>query len=145
VDESGKDMNNRILELINKYEHTGDFTHATVTDEMINTAQQMLNVTLPEQYISFLQLFGHGGIGGIETIGVGITGRLIFADTTMDYREENLPDNLVVIENVDEWLNCLDCNTGKVVSWDLNGDIKEDYDCFDDYLIDQMESAIENM
>ena len=59
-------MNNRILELINKYEHTEDFTHATVTDKMINAAQQMLNVTLPEQYISFLKRLGHGGIGVLK-------------------------------------------------------------------------------
>lgn len=70
---------------------------------------------------------------------------MIFVDTTMDYRDEELPDNLVVIENVDEWLTCIDCNNEKIVSWDFNGYIKEDYTCFDDYLIDQMNSAIENM
>ncbi len=112
---------------------------------MISDAEHILNVKLPEQYISFLKLFGHGGIGGIETLGIGKTGRFIFADMTMDYREEDLPANLVVIENVDEWLNCIDCNTEKIVSWDFSGYIKEDYECFDDYLIDQMESAIENM
>ncbi len=40
---------------------------------------------------------------------------------------------------------CIDCNTGKVVSWDYNGYIKEEYDCFDDYLTDQMNIAIENL
>lgn len=50
-----------------------------------------------------------------------------------------------VIENVDEWIDCIDCNTGKVVSWDFTGYIKEDYSSFDDYLMDQMKSAIENM
>lgn len=138
-------MNNKILKMIKEYEQVGDFTHATVTDDMISEAEQILNVKLPKQYISFLKLFGHGGIGGIETIGVGRTGRLIFVDTTMDYREEDLPGNLVVIENVDEWLNCIDCNTEKVVSWDFDGYIKVDYECFDDYLTNQMESAIENI
>ena len=41
---------------------------------------------------------------------------MIFVDTTMDYRDEDLPENLVAIENVDEWLTCIDCNTGKIVS-----------------------------
>ena len=70
---------------------------------------------------------------------------MIFVDTTMEYREEGMPENLVAIENVDEWLTCIDCNTGKIVSWDFSGCIKEDYDCFDDYLIDQMNSVIENL
>ena len=138
-------MNTQILETIQKYEEPGDFTHAVVTDEMIATAENALGVKLPQQYLDFLKMYGHGGIGGIETLGIGLTGRMIFVDTTMDYRDEELPSNLVVIENVDEWLTCIDCNTGKIVSWDFTGYIKEDYSCFDDYLIDQMNNAIENM
>lgn len=138
-------MNNQILDLIKKYEQPGDFNYANVSDEMINNAEATLGVKLPDQYVEFLKRFGHGGIGGIETIGVGLTGRMMFVDTTLDYREEELPDNLVVIENVDEWLNCIDCNTGKIVSWDFTGYIKEDYMCFDEYLIDQMNIAIENI
>ncbi len=138
-------MNNQIIETIKKYEEPGDFTHAKVTDKMIADAEKKLSVKLPQQYIAFLQMFGHGGIGGIEVMGVGLTGKMIFVDTTMDYRNEDLPDNLVAIENVDEWLTCIDCNTEKIVSWDFSGYIKEDYACFDDYLIDQMNSAIENM
>lgn len=138
-------MNSKIIETIKKYEQQGDFNHANVTDEMIESAELTLGIKLPQQYIDFLKLYGHGGIGGIETIGVGLTGRLIFVDTTLDYRAEELPNNLVVIENVDEWVNCIDCNTGKIVSWDFTGYIKEDYACFDDYLIDQMNNAIENL
>ena len=138
-------MNTSILETIKKYEEPGDFTHYTVTDDMIATAESALNVKLPEQYITFLKMQGHGGICGLEVMGVGLTGRMIFVDTTMDYRDEELPDNLVAIENVDEWLTCIDCNTEKIVSWDFSGYIKEDYACFDDYLMDQMNSAIENM
>lgn len=138
-------MNNLIIETINKYEQPGDFTHFAVTDKMIKSAEDALSVKLPEQYIIFLKMYGHGGIGGIEVMGFGLTGRMIFVDTTLDYRNEELPGNLVVIENVDEWLTCIDCNTGKIVSWDFSGYIKEDYPCFDDYLLDQMKIAIENM
>lgn len=138
-------MNNLILELINKYEMSGDFTHAKVSDEMIIQAEKSLHVKLPKQYVEFLKKYGHGGIGGLEVMGVGLTGRMIFVDVTLDYRSEGLPENLVAIENVDEWLTCIDCDTGKIVSWDFSGYIKEDYECFDDYLIDQMNSAIENL
>ena len=47
-------MNDLIIEIIKEYEEPGDFTHATVTDEMIKTAESILNVKLPEQYIAFL-------------------------------------------------------------------------------------------
>ena len=138
-------MNTLILEKIKKYEKPGDFTYADVTTEMIATVESILKVKLPSQYISFLQMFGHGGICGIEVMGIGLTGRMIFVDTTIEYRDEGLPKNLVAIENVDEWLTCIDCNTGKIVSWDFSGYIKEDYECFDDYLINQMNTAIENI
>lgn len=138
-------MNDLIIKTIKNHEQEGDFNYAKVTDEMIKNAEFVLGVKLPKQYIEFLKMFGHGGIGGIEIVGVGLTGRLLFVELTLDYREEALPANLVVIENVDEWLSCIDCDTGKIVSWDFTGYIKEDYVCFDDYLIDQMNNAIENM
>ena len=101
-------MNTKILETIKKYEEPGDFTHAIVTDEMISSAERALGVKLPQQYLDFLKMYGHGGIGGIEILGVGLTGRMIFVDTTMDYRNEDLRANFVVNEKVDEWLTCID-------------------------------------
>ncbi|MCQ2082244.1 MAG: SMI1/KNR4 family protein [Lachnospiraceae bacterium] len=138
-------MNDVIKDLINQYEQKGDFNYATVTDNMIAAAEEKLGVKLPEQYIDFLKEYGHGGIAGIEVMGIGLTGRMLFVDTTLEYREDDLPDNLVVIENVDEYLTCIDCDTEKIVSWDFSGYIKEDYDSFDEYLMDQMNSAIENL
>lgn len=138
-------MNNNIIETIKKYEIKGDFNYASVTDDMISEAEKRLSVKLPTQYIDYIKMFGHGGIGGLEILGVGLTGRMIFVDSTMEYREDGLPENLVIIEHVDEWLMCLDCNSGKVVSWDFTGYIKEEYDSFDEYLVDQMNNVIENM
>lgn len=138
-------MNEMIMETIRKYEAPSDFTHTAVSSKMIATAEHVLKIKLPEQYIAFLKMFGHGGIGGLEVLGFGLTGRMIFVDTTIEYRDEGLPHNLVVIENVDEWLTCIDCNTGKIVSWDFSGYIKEDYATFDGYLLNQMNSIIENM
>ncbi len=138
-------MNDSILKTIKKYEVKGDFNYASVTDDMISEAEDKLGVKLPDQYVDYIKMFGHGGIAGLEILGVGLTGRMIFVDSTLEYRTDKLPENLVVIENVDEWLMCLDCKTEKVVSWDFTGYIKEEYDSFDDYLIDQMNNAIENM
>ena len=138
-------MNDIIIETIKKYEIKGDFNYALVTDDMISEAEDKLGVKLPDQYVDYIKMFGHGGIAGLEILGVGLTGRMIFVDGTLEYRADELPENLVVIENVDEWLMCLDCNTGKVISWDFTGYIKDEYDSFDEYLIDQMNNAIENM
>ncbi len=138
-------MNDIILNTIKKYEVKGDFNYASVTDDMISDAEEILGVKLPNQYVDYIKMFGHGGIAGVEILGVGLTGKMIFVESTLEYRADDLPGNLVVIENVDEWLMCLDCDTGKVVSWDFTGYIKEEYDSFDDYLMDQMNNAIENI
>ncbi len=138
-------MNDIILNTIKKYEVKGDFNYASVTDDMISDAEEILGVKLPNQYVDYIKMFGHDGIAGVEILGVGLTGKMIFVESTLEYRADELPGNLVVIENVDEWLMCLDCDTGKVVSWDFTGYIKEEYDSFDDYLMDQMNNAIENI
>ncbi len=138
-------MNETIIKTIKQYEVKGDFTYARVTDEMITSAQQQLGMNLPEQYISFLRNYGHGGVGGVDTLGVGLDGSLVFVEETIEYREHGLPNRFIVIENIDEWLYCIDSDTQKIVSWDSSGYIKEEYSCFDDYLIDQMNNAIENL
>ena len=145
ADYGGEIMNNEIKDLISKYEVKGDFNYANVTDEMLCSAEKELGVNLPDQFKEYVKTFGYGGIGGIGILGVGLDGSIVFKDTTQDYRKEGLPDNLVVIENVDEWLECIDCNTGKIVSWDTSGYLKEDFDCFDEYLLSQMNDAIENL
>ena len=138
-------MNDTIKKLIKQYEKNGDFNYASVTDEIINSAEQKLNLKLPAEYTDYIKSYGHGGIAGIEILGVGLTGRLLFVDTTLEYRQEDLPLNLVVIENIDEYLVCIDCNNNKIVSWDFTGFINEEADSFDEYLIEQMNNAIENL
>lgn len=138
-------MNKQIEEIIKSYEKAGDFNYASVTDDVILSAEKILKLKLPDQYVDYIKKYGHGGICGLEIIGVGLTGKMIFVDTTLEYRKEGLPNNLVVVENVDEWLTCIDCNNGKIVTWDFTGYIKDDYDCFDDYLLDQIREAIDNL
>lgn len=138
-------MNDRIKATISQYEETGDFTYFKVTDGMISAAEKELNLTLPEQYKDFLKTYGHGGIGGISILGVGLDGSMVFVEETLDYRNDGLPLNLVIIENEDEWIFCIDSATEKIVSWDMSGYTKEEFDCFDDYLLAQMQDAIENL
>lgn len=138
-------MNQAIDDIIREYEKPGDFNYATVTDEVIKAAENELSIALPEQYKMFLRRFGHGGIAGIEILGVGLTGKKIFAEYTIEYRKEGLPSNLVIIENVDEYFMCINCDNEKIVSWDMSGYIKEEYECFDEYLLAQINDAVENL
>ena len=56
--ENGREkiMNEMITETIRKYEVPGDFTHTAVSSKMIATAEHVLKIKLPEQYISFFML-----------------------------------------------------------------------------------------
>lgn len=137
-------MTSEIRNLIMEYEKEGDFTYASISNAQIDEAQGILSLTLPSQYVEFLQTYGHGGIGGIEIIGVGKDGRYLFVDETMKYREYGLSENFVVIENCDEWVYCLDTNDGSVVSWSDNC-VDPAYTDFDSYLLDRFMDAVENM
>ena len=139
-------MLNELYDLLKKYECTGDFTHADVTEEMLNEAEKRMNIKIPKEYKYFLKEFGHGGIGGIEVLGIGKNGVLIFERETLKYRTYGLPNELIIIENCDEWVYCLDSGNGKVVMWSI-GDVEytEAFGCFETYLYDRVNDVLENM
>ncbi|MFV0380949.1 MAG: SMI1/KNR4 family protein [Breznakia sp.] len=138
-------MNEKLYSAIKQNEEKGDFTHTIINEEKIKEAEEKLNLELPTQYKNFLESFGHGGIGGLEILGIG-NNKLIFVETTLRYREYGLSLNLITIENCDEWLYCVDVNDGKIVMW-ANGckEISVAYNNFDEYLEDRIKDVLENM
>ena len=138
-------MNKQIEELISTYEDDKDYTRMPLTDEMASTIKKELGVELPEQYVDYLNKYSHGGIAGVNILGIGLTGRIIFLDVTKDYREEGLPNNFVAIENCDEWLYCINCDTGEVYYWDWFGNERKEFDSFDEFLLSEYKDAIENL
>ena len=138
-------MNEKILETAVQYKKDSFFTYAEFTDEVRVKAEKILSVILPEQYVEYLKAFGHGGVAGVEILGIGCDASMIFVDSTMLYRGYGLPKNLVVVENCDEWLYCVDCANGTVVSWEIDGDVKPEFDCFDDFVLSEFADAIENL
>ena len=138
-------MNKQIEELISTYEDDKDYTRMPLTDEMASTVKKELGVELPEQYVDYLNKYSHGGIAGVNILGIGLTGRIIFLDVTKDYREEGLPNNFVAIENCDEWLYCINCDTGEVYYWDWFGNERKEFDSFDEFLLSEYKDAIENL
>lgn len=138
-------MNAQIRALIAQHEQKGDFTHVVPTEEMLASAQRLLGITIPQQFVEFLQEYSYGGIGGVTILGIGLDESMAFLEVTLDYREYGLPHNLLAVENCDEWLYCLDCDTGEVVSWSQVDGILPGYPSFDDFLLLDLEDAIENL
>ena len=89
-------MTEEIKKIIDTYEEKGDFTYTTITNDQIEEAQKALGVKIPEQYLDFLRTYGHGGIGGIEIIGIGKSGKMLFLDETLKYREYGLDEKLIL-------------------------------------------------
>lgn len=140
-------MLNELYALLKKYECVGDFTYANVTEEMLNESEKRMNTKIPEEYRDFLKEFGHGGIGVIEIFGVGKNGVLIFEEETLKYRTYGLPNELIVIENCDEWVYCINSHNGRVVMWSRGniGDYTEAFDSFETYLYDRVNDMLENL
>ena len=70
---------------------------------------------------------------------------MLFLETTLRYRKYGLPHNLLAIENVDEWLYSIDCDTGSVVSWSQADGIRPEFSSFDEFVISEFNDAIENL
>ena len=117
-----------------------------IDDKDLYDAEKILNLKIPEQYVWFLKNYGHGGLDGIETLGVGKNGKMIFVEKTLEFRSYGLNDDKIVIENCDEWIYCIDVKTGAVMMWS-QGDkkYKINYKNFIEYLNDRISDAIENM
>ncbi len=138
-------MNRELIDLIEKYSEPQDFSRVAPTQESLEKAQAALNVTLPSQYVDFLKRFGDGGLDGFEIYGFDLDGTLRFVEQTNEYRKFGLPLNLVVIENCDEWVYCIDCSNGSIVSWSQVDGTRVDYPDFDSYLRNRVEDSIEDM
>ena len=138
-------MNETIAKMAKEYEEDSFFTHAPFTDEMLGAAQCELGVVLPTQYVDSLKEFGHGGVAGVSIEGVGCDGSLIFVEDTIEYRGLGMPSNLVIVENIDEWVYCIDCDTGHIVSWSQLDGVRDEYDDFDAFVIDEFTEAIANL
>lgn len=139
-------MKEEVQKLIEEYSEDAIFTGKISSDDIIESAITELGVNIPNDYRWFLKNYGQGGIGGVEILGVSKINKAIFKDKTLEYRNYGLPNNLIVVENCDEWLYCIDVDTEKVVAWDrINGVLGERYPTFLEFLIDRFNDEIENM
>ena len=138
-------MNKEIESLIAEYESEGFFTRIAPTEEMIAEAQEKLGFAIPIQFVEYLGKYSYGGINGTVILGIGLSGRIAFLDETLKCRKYGLPSNLLVFENCDEWVYCLDSETGRVVSWSQLDGIRDEYATFDEFLLSDLREAIDNL
>lgn len=59
--------------------------------------------------------------------------------------QARMPNNLLAIENCDEWQEYIDCDTGEMVSWGPIEGMIIDYPDFDAFLLDRTQDAIESL
>lgn len=139
-------MKEEIKKLIKEYSEDAIFTGKISNDDIIESAITELGVNILNDYRCFLKNYGQGGSGGGEILGISKMNKAIFKDKTLEYRNYGLPNNLIVIENCDEWLYCIEVDTEKVIAWDrINGVLCERYVTFLEFLIDRFNDEIENM
>lgn len=140
-------MKNEIVELIENNEEVFEdaFLMRFPIDEELAGAEKELGFAIPEEYVWFLKTYGHGGFF-FEFLGYGLNGKAIFVDKTLQEREFGLPKELLVIEDCDEYVRCIDTNSKEIVSWskhDSDGIIKV-ADSFYEHFLDNIDNAIEN-
>ncbi|WP_026579687.1 SMI1/KNR4 family protein [Bacillus sp. SB47] len=139
-------MNTQISMMINEYIEKDDFFGA-VPDEDISRAEEKLGCKFPRQYKEFVKAYGSGGICGVEVLGVEGNGYASVVEATERFRNFGLPDKYLVIQNVDEFVYCLNTEENHcVIRWDdISKKEIERYSIFDEYLQDSFQEAIDNL
>ncbi len=140
------------LELIYEYiEELGDDAYfvGRADQTKIETIEHELQVNLPESYKWFLKEFGVALFPGCEIEGNGLADVPSCVQTTIDWRGYGLPIQFVVIENVGEWVYCLDTSrlhNGEcpVVDWDpLEGSLNKISDTFLTYFRTRLKESLD--
>ncbi|MDA1636054.1 MULTISPECIES: SMI1/KNR4 family protein [Bacillus cereus group] len=146
-------MNDKILSIISTYEKDGDFMGG-VNEDTICEAARKLSITFPSTYHCFLKQYGSGGLDGMDIHGCETTA----ADSSVVYHTKlyretyNLPEQYIVLNDIDGTVTCLDTNQMKdgecpVVFWSRFS--KElyaiTYENFSDYLLDSLHESVDNL
>lgn len=134
----------KIKEIISTYENDKDFSYTKPTQKMLSDAQKRLGIKLPNDFLWFLNTYGSGGIQ-FDIFGV-VKDQLEFVEETERYRKLGMPKNLLVIQNCDEWVDCVNADNGVIVKWSQGFGIAEtQYGSFCEYFLDELEDSIENL
>ncbi|MBL5783667.1 hypothetical protein B5V88_17500 [Heyndrickxia sporothermodurans] len=125
-----------LTNFIKKNMELDDFTGG-VDGKQIDYVQDTLKLKLPESYKWFLNNYGSGGLYGVDILGVARSNIATVVMETERYRELGMNENLVVIEDVDEYAYCLDTsnmenNECPVIAWNKQGGL-DDYNTAENF------------
>lgn len=140
-------MNKKILKMVEEYEEDNDF-FGPVDESEIKRVEEVLKITLPNQYREFIMRYGSGGICGVVVEGIeGALGSSMM-QTTERYRNLGLEKDNIVIFDASEYVMCM-CianNNSKVYTW-YRGEkvLHECYGTFDEFLEDYFQEGIDNL
>ncbi|TCP19944.1 SUKH superfamily protein [Scopulibacillus darangshiensis] len=144
-------MSRQALEkFINEHSESDDFTGG-VDQDKIEFIQNKLGAKLPKSYKWFLANYGSGGIFGVDILGFAKSNIASVVIETERYRKLGLESHLVVVENCDEYMYCL--NTSEmageecpVTVWDRHAGLDDfnEADNFYDFLFERLTEAKDN-
>jgi len=139
-------MHSTIERMVQDYMEDKDF-FGTVTEEQIEKAENILGFKFPHEYRKFIQRYGSGGICGVQIAGVeGDLGASVIKATER-WRRLGLDENVVVIEDVGEFIMCMKTidSDSKVYAWYRTyPNLVERYESFTEFLIDDFQEGIDN-
>lgn len=87
----------------------------------IRSIEIKLEITLPPSCKRLLESYGNLFINGIEFTGISVESWVDMVESTLEYRELGMPEDFVIIADVDEYLYCFDMSS--------NGEEKEVISC----------------
>ncbi|XOQ15351.1 MAG: SMI1/KNR4 family protein [Shouchella clausii] len=125
-----------LMNFIKRNMEPGDFTGG-VDGKQIDYIQDTLKLKLPDSYKWFLTNYGSGGLYGVDILGVAKSNIATVIIETESYRDLGMSENLVVIEDIDEYAYCLDTsnmenNECPVIAWNKQGGL-DDYNTAENF------------
>ena len=124
-------MNNKIIDMIKRYGEENDF-YGKISEDDIKLVEKSLGIIFPESYKWFILNYGSGGICGVEILGIENKEDSSVIHVTERYRKLGLENGCIVIEDLGEFIICIDTNDGdKIIRWDKVNTFQEAIDNWD--------------
>lgn len=143
------DKINHLIDLLSRFGNDTYFV-GKANNLLIELIEKLLSLKIPESYKWFLEMYGHGGVTGLEINGNGLANVPSCVSASLNWREFGLPEYLLVIEDSgSDFIFCLDTSrmvNGEcpVVDWEQGlGVGKIYYETFLDYFKARLEESLE--
>ncbi|SFS41416.1 SMI1/KNR4 family protein [Marininema halotolerans] len=139
-----------IVQMMRDYAVKGEDYFDPMPESKLKEAEALLEVNFPDSYKWYIQNYGHGGLEGVEILGIAQIAMPV-VETTIDYRQYGLPQQYIVIEDCGEYVYCLDTSRMEneecpIINWAIWEPIPiDEFDDFYSFLIDRFQGTIDNM